>query len=302
MTFEPLPFQYNSPVICIAHSLKHKLLAVGQIGRVKENPTVTLWRYEEKQQMKIVETGESRNISALSFVGEDNYLVYSVNGKLMRYSIADEKKTEVLDDVEINCNVANSKTSRIILSGHDIRVVDVDSLKTIWHLNIPEKETMSEPPVVEMFEDGKIVIVNGHNKNMVQCFNIESNEITRDIKDGPLESICMSLGCKEQVLGISSKAPKGNWLWDLNTGQRILPDIFNDRIGGYTSICLHPTKKVLASGSFVGFVALQELTEGKFIFSERIHKSRVSQLLITEDGVIFSCGEDGSVFIGYTDI
>jgi WD40 repeat protein len=97
---------------------------------------------------------------------------------------------------------------------------------------------------------------------------------------------------------VSSKIPYANFIWDLENGSRILPDLFNERFGGYSSLCLHPTLRWLASGSLVGFVSLQTIEDGRFILSEQLHAGRISQVIFCGDSKrIVSGGEDGTVHL-----
>jgi WD40 repeat protein len=58
-------------------------------------------------------------------------------------------------------------------------------------------------------------------------------------------------------------------LWNLETGERYLPDLFGPDSGGDWSMCFHPNGEYLATGSLVGFISIYRLQDGEIVFSEQ---------------------------------
>jgi WD40 repeat protein len=317
----------KSPVFCIAHSPTHKLLAVGQMGDNVENASLSLWDYEKGKQVDIIEKAPFQNINSVCFDYSEKYLVYTANDKLIRYDISNHKKLAFPDTIKNISKIVSSETPAMIVSGKTTCVLSVDSMETTWRLpeytggvNIAGAETSGFPEewrmkisekkldyttgqaIVEIFGNGETVIIGGHNQSRIQLLNTRSNEIIKEIPDGPLLGNCMSLGCQESILAVSSRIPDANFLWELKSGKRILPDIFNVRFGGYPSVCVHPTKKFIATGSLVGYVSLQNLDDGKFFYSEKLHTNKVNQVVLSNEGIIFSGSDDGEVKIIHTGV
>ncbi|RNI33809.1 hypothetical protein EFY79_17620 [Hanamia caeni] len=317
-----LPLPNGSPILSLAYNSELNMLAVGQMGDSKNKPNLSLWNPFEKKVIKIIEENAYQNIWALCFSYQGKHLVYSDKTKLFIYDISSDKKHEFKTDNSKIIRIISSKASpMIIVTGKYVEVIDIDSGENIWKFKgyqaesqtknleiqkLPAEwkiktETLSyvnEPATVEIFDDGESVLIGGHNKAQIQQIEISSGKIIKEIFPAPIQGYFMSLGCNETVLAISSKIPYANYLWELETEKRILPEIFNERFGGYSSLCLHPKKRLLLSGSLAGFVSMQKLDDGGFIFSEKLHDGRVSQVAFSNvSKTFFSAGDDGKVRI-----
>jgi len=318
MTANYLLVGTQRPVMSLAYNSTRDILAIGQMGSAEDDTILSLWNPSKKTEIQVIESSASKSIFAACFDYRDKFLLYSDNSKFFVFDI-DLNQKHVLDtDNEKITKIASAKSTPIIVvSGKNVEIFNIDSGKSIWKLddyhggsktknftisNLPEKwgganlNFINEAATVEIFNDGQTVLIGGHNKGCIEEINISSMTVTNKIFPAPIQSYAMSLGCKETTLAVSSKIPYANFIWNLESGQRLLPDIFNERFGGYSSLCLHPTRRFLASGSLVGFVSVQNLEDGSFVFSEQLHQGRVSQVLFAGDSnKIFSGGEDGDV-------
>jgi WD40 repeat protein len=317
-----LPIAYKSPVLSLAYSSSRQMLAIGQMESSKGNATLCLWD-TKKEVVRIVED-VFNNVGAVCFDNRDKFLFYSDQGKLVRYDIDSRQKQEFEIDNEKITKIIPSKSKRMVVSGKYVQVLDIDTGKSIWKSEeyeagsktknlelegLPAEWKSSklthynEAAVVEIFSDGKTILVGGHNKGNIEEIDVESGKVLRKIFPAPVQAYSMSLGCNESVLAVSSKIPYANFVWALESAQRMLPEIFNERFGGYSSLYLHPTERLMVSGSLVGFVSVQNLENGKFLFSKKLHDARVSQVLFSDkSNTVFSASDDGEVKISEFNI
>lgn len=313
-----LKMESQCPVLSLAYSSRRDILAVGQMGDAENNTTLGLWNPSKRKEIQVLERDAYKSILACCFDHREKYLLYSDNSQLFRFDIDSNQKQILKTENEKIERIVSAKSAPIVVvSGKFVEIFNIDSGNEIWRLDgyrkgtktkeltisdLPKKWNsinltfVNEAASVEISNDGEFILIGGHNKGYVEELNINSKEVLNKIYPAPIQSYTMSLGCHETTLAVSSKIPYANFVWDLESGNRILPDIFNERFGGYSSLCLHPTRRLLASGSLVGFVALQNLEDGSFVFSEQLHNSRVSQVIFASDSnKIFSGGEDGTV-------
>lgn len=306
------------PVLSLAYNARRDILAVGQMGAAEDNTILSLWNPSKKTEIQVIESNAYNGILAACFDYRDKYLLYSDNSKFFVFDIDLNQKHVLKTENEKITKIVSAKSAPIIVvSGKNVEIFDIDSGRSIWKLedyhggsktknltipDLPKKwdsanmSFVNEAATIEISNDGETVLIGGHNKGCIEEININSMRVVSKLFPAPIQSYVMSLGCNETTLAVSAKIPYANFIWDLKSGQRLLPDVFNERFGGYSSLCLHPTRRLLASGSLVGFVSVQNLEDGSFVFSEQLHRGRVSQVLFAGDSNrIFSGGEDGDV-------
>jgi WD40 repeat protein len=319
---EQLKLIRKGPVLSLAYSTTLQLLAVGQMGDSVKKPSLSLWDLSNKKSILTLEDEPYSNVSAMCFDFSGRQLIYSCNDSLFILDINSREKQAIEGaPKKVNKIVSSLQKPRIVVSGVQTTVYDIESAQTIWRLEGYDASAMTEnlavpalpsewkiksgslnfknePAIVQIFSDGQKILVGGHNKAKVEMIEVPTGKVLKEIFPAPVQAYWMSLGCDEEVLAVSSKIPYANFIWDLESGSRILPNLFNERYGGYSSLCLHPTKKWLASGTLVGFVSLQSLEDGRFILSEQLHAGRASQVIFCgNSNTIVSGGEDGTVHL-----
>ena len=269
MGVEKLPLTDKGPVLSLAYSERLRLLAIGQMGDSSGRPCLTLWDPYKRKRITVVEKEAYRNIWAICFDYRDKYLVYSDNHNLFRYDISSgEKRMLKIDNGKIARIVSSKSAPRMIVSGKQVLVLDIDTEEIFWKLDsyedlaktddleikglpaewdVPDKLSyFNEPACTEIFGDGKNVLVSGHNKGNIEQIEVDTRKVVRTIFPAPVQAAWMSLGCNETVVAVSSRLPRANFLWELETGQRILPETFNEQSGSSSCLCLHSKERLLA--------------------------------------------------------
>ena len=297
MAVADIPLEYRGAILSLAYHAKVKLLAVGQMGDPDGRPCLTLWDPLAKKVVAIIEREASRHIWAVCFDYRGKYLLYSDNHSLFIYDIVSgEKRTLITDNGKIARIVSSTMVSRVAVSGKRVMVLDIDTEEVVWSL--AGYEAQDDPACVEIFRNGRGVLVSGHNKATIEQIAVDSGAVIRTIAPAPTEVGGMSLGCNERVIVVSSRVPRGNFAWELEGGQRILPSVFNEQFGNSPSLCLHATERLLAMGALAGFVSLQPLDKIELAFHEKLHEGRVNQVIFGDDAKLFySGGDDGTVKI-----
>ncbi len=321
MRAEALPTPNKSPILSLAYSSRLKMLAIGQMGNSINAPSLSLWSSSNKRVVNVIDTDTYGNIWALCFDYRDKYLIFSNNSNLFCLDVESKQKRELkIDNGKIRTLISSKTSPRVIVSGKHVEVLDIDTGKSIWKSNgyeagaqtrdlqiegLPTEwatvgdklSFVNEPATIAMFSNGEAMLIGGHNKGSIEQVEVGTGRVVKTISPAPLQAYMMSLGCNETVVAVSSKIPYANFVWELDSGKRMAPEIFNEQFGGYSSLCLHPTESLMASGSLVGFVSVQDLNAGGFTFSERLHSGRVSQVLFTDKATVYSGGDDGEVRI-----
>src|SRR6266567_6915462 len=131
-----LPLTDKAPVLSLAYSERLGLLAIGQMGDSSGKASLTLWDPHKRKVIAIVEKEAYRNIWAMDFDYRDKYLVYSDNHNLFRYDISSgEKRVLKIDNGKIARIVSSKSGSRMIVSGKQVLVLDIDTAEIIWKLD-----------------------------------------------------------------------------------------------------------------------------------------------------------------------
>lgn len=292
------------------------------MGSAEKKPSLSLWDVSTKNMVHLLEDEPYTSVVAMNFDYTGKLLVYSTNDDIFMFDVEGGQREQLLEmPARITKIVSSGTTPRIAISGQQTSVYETQANKTLWSLEdyegfgiteglvIPDLPRdwrikieaygfKNEPAVIAISSDGNHIFLGGHNKGTIEKIDVNSGAVVNEIFPAPLQAFTMSLGCTEKVLAVSSKIPHASFLWDLESGSRILPQLFSERFGGYSSLCLHHTKRLLASGTRVGFVSLKSLEDGKPLFSEQLHEGPVSQVIFGENvKKIFSAGDDGSVHI-----
>jgi WD40 repeat protein len=320
-----LPIANKMPVLSFGYSPSLKLLAISQIPDTRTNTTLSIWDVVTRKEVDIIEGNAKNSAGVACFDYRNKFLIYSDREKIFAYNITSRKKHELGMNHENVVRIVSSKSSgRIAISGKHVEVLDIDTGESIWkseeykagektnylaveglpvEWNSSKLTYYNEPAVIDILDDGKRILLGGHNKGNIEDIDIESGKVLKRIFPAPMQAYTMSLGFNETILAVSSKIPYANFVWHLESGKRILPEIFNERFGGYSSLNIHPSEKLMVSGSLVGYVSVQNLENGNFIFSKKLHGARVSQVLFSDKlNTVFSASDDGDVRISDLDI
>ena len=282
------------PITSLAYCPRRELLAVGQYRReTQEHPTLSLWSTATWQKFDSVE--RKGDVLAACFTSNSSHLVYSMGDALVPYDLEHLAKQPLDTDLErITTIKASPSSSRVAVSGNHVEVWDISTRERVWRLDAPP--TPRDAPTVELRRD-QTVVMAGHSREVVEEIDLGSGSRSTLFTPGSAAATCSSIGCDDRVFALVSRAPHADYLWDMTTGERILPELFGERFGGSTSLCVHPTKRLVATGSFVGYVSLQDLDRGgAFVWSEQLHRSMVSAVVIAGD-VVVAGSHDGTVSI-----
>ena len=89
-------------------------------------------------------------------------------------------------------------------------------------------------------------------------------------------------------------------MWDLKSGETMLPHLLSMRADYYWCVRFHPDGKHVGFGLWSGFVEVIRLTDGDYTVKQDvpIHRGRVWDLVFTRDGKkMVTGGDDGVILI-----
>ncbi|MDX2087966.1 MAG: WD40 repeat domain-containing protein [Kofleriaceae bacterium] len=282
------------PVTGLAVCPSRELVAVAQTEtESREHPTLSLWSTETWKKVDSVERRGS--VHAACPTANGSHLIYAMGDALILYDLEQLTKQRLeTDGTSIGMISASRSSSRFAVSGRHVEVWDAATGERVWRL---EGHVARNDPLAVALTRDDAVLIAGQTRDAVVQIDLGSGESSTRFTPGSGAATCMSAGCRDQVFALVSRDPHADYLWDVTTGERILPELFGDRFGSSTSLSLHPTKRYVARGSVVGYVSLQDLDRnGEFVFSERLHRSSVSSVLVVGDAIV-SGSYDGTVWI-----
>jgi WD40 repeat protein len=288
----------DSAVLALDISPNGERIVVSQSIDTSSKARLTLWDVKNAQLLTEIDATEYDGMP-VCFVGHDQLIAYAKNfSEVCLYSV------ETGEYIHLNSAgvtwLAASHTHRLVVAGMATEVWDTEAPERMWLMTdyIALDVLNLKPAVGDISLDGTKVAVAGINTTQALIFDLDRDEIIQTLDNAPAQAHWVSLSPNLRYLAVIGVLSQGRFLWNLETGERYLPDLFGPDSGGDWSMCFHPNGEYLATGSLVGFISIYRLQDGEIVFSEQIHEGRVWDLAFTRDGKkIISGGDDGVVSI-----
>lgn len=292
----------RNPIQTLDISPDGKQLVIGQQGDYFGNANLTLWGIKEMQLLAEIEKIKFTSIQSAHFTSDGKTLVYVKSTEdICIYNL------ETQEHLDTRLNTANvvwlapaKKSHRLVTSGIVTEVWDTESLERVW--TMPEYVALPalnlRPAIADITPDGTQVAVAGRNTSQILIYDLDKDEVTRKLEDGPVQAQWASFEPKLRYFAVIGSLSRGIFVWNIDSGERHLPDIFSSEFDGYWSLGFHPNGEYLAMGTLVGYVSIFRLSDGEIIVSQKAHEGRVWDLGFSPDGKkLISGGDDGIVSI-----
>lgn len=186
----------------------------------------------------------------------------------------------------------------LCVSGDIARVYDLAKQEFVLAHCLPERPSPDGKPsgLVCISEDGARLLYQMAAPAQILLLNAQSGRVLRRLTGSPPDLQALALDARGRYAGAIEYETRGTFLWDLDSGNPLWPELFNARMTHNWCIRFSPTEARVAMGMTTGFVFSVNLNNGVIEFERKLHEGRVWDLAFTRDGQeLYSAGEDGTV-------
>lgn len=186
----------------------------------------------------------------------------------------------------------------LAVCGDIARVYDLAKQEFVLGHCLPERPSPDGRPsgLVCVSEDGARLLYQMATPAQVLLLNAQSGRVLRRLTGSPPELQTLGMDAKCRFAAAIEYETRGTFVWDLESGNALWPELFNARMTHNWCLRFSPTHPRLALGMTTGFVFSVNLNSGTVEFERKLHESRVWDLAFSRDGQeLYSAGEDGSV-------
>ncbi len=277
-------------------------LALGQQSDDEGNPYLGLWNLDDLQLVSAVESG-AHGLALMARYAPDGRTLAYVNSDLVVrfYDLArQEKHVPQLDNPNVKWLSYARRADRLALSGALTQVWDGGRQGVIWTL--PGQTAVTDrahvPAVAGLSADGTRVAVAGAEDDKLLIFDVERGSREQELEGAPRQARWVSFDPSGRYVAAIEWLSHGTLLWDVRSGEQLLPQLFNSRRESLWSLCFHPDGEHLALGMLSGYVLVVRLADGEYVVDQRAHAGRVWDLAFTPDGKhLISGGDDAVAYV-----
>jgi WD40 repeat protein len=291
-------------VVTLDLSPDAKTLVVGQQGDGESKLALSLWSLGDRRLIKTLIHEEGVIPLAARFSPSGRLLAYSDQDQNMvlydPLSGAVDRETFPLQFTKWMSFACDR--DRLIAGGTRTQVWDAELRTVIWTLPVnplPASRNIN-PPCCAISGDGELVAASGVEPERIVIYNVRSGRIIGRLEQTMNDARSIAFDPSGRFL--SAVATFGGvGLWDLRSGNALLPDLLNMHADYYWCVQFHPDGKHVGFGLWSGFVKLIRLDDGAYAIRRReipVHQGRVWDLAFSRDGRrMITGGDDGVILI-----
>lgn len=277
-------------------------LAVGQQAGPASAIALSLWSLADHVMRAVLVQGE----------GATPLTRFAPGGRLLAHTDAEQRM--VLHDLRTGAEDRDAfplpftkwmsfarDRDRLIAGGTRTQVWDADAGVVVWTLPadpLPAHATIS-PPCCAISPDGMRVAASGVEPGRILLYDVASGDVAGRVEGTPDQARSMDFDPFGRLLAaVGTDGHAG--VWDLRTGEPVLPALLDPRANVYWCVRFHPDGARVAFGLWSGFVQRVRLRDGGLDAGGETpaHRGRVWDLAFSRDGLrMFSGGDDGVVLI-----
>lgn len=290
----------KQPIDKVALSQSGQNIAICQLSKKVKDPILTLYSIHEDKPIAFIERQNNDNCSVFDmvFISENELLYLFNNGernaevKYFHIETKEQRVIIILPSLSGYPFLSFNNLNQLLLWKFPLEIIDINSSKIYQFNNSSNMPDISNfTTLFRLFKENK-VFIGGHQKSIITLFDLEHNNIEKNYL-GLFETIRM-IKSNEEYLSVLDYFGNGVFIWNIETGERHLPQIFNEHLTTIVSIDM--TKKFIANGYAHRYVTIYDLKTGEEFFSESLHKSRVFSLSFSSNEEwLGSAGQDGSI-------
>jgi WD40 repeat protein len=263
---------------------------------------VTLWSLPDGEFITEVASSGKYHFTSICFTSHDNVLVYAFAGVFVLYDIETRQRGTVTWASDVYWMRAD-RGNRLVTAGKYIKVweiFDSRNFEEVWKLPGYSNfyNSLRSGGKADISPDGKKLAVAGIDTEEVLIYDIDNNAVIQTLDGAPAKVYWISWSADLRYLAVIGANHKGVYIWNLETGERVLSSFYNSELDSCYSFCFHPGGEYVATGSFGGYVTIKRIIDGETVYFEPLHHSRVWALAFTPDGKqLISGGYDRFVSI-----
>lgn len=296
-----LEHENRQPVYTLDASPDGKLLAIGQQTDWDDNPYLTLWDLEGLRMLRAMEGRAQRLILRARFSPDGATLAYAMNDFALYFHDLSTQESFRPEQPDGNLRWLSfaSAANRLVTAGALIQVWDAERRVVLNALPGGGAEhPPDQPPLAALSPDGARLAVAGDGSGTVTLRDALTGGHVATLDGAPGRVRSVSFDPRGRYLGVVEGNSHGVFLWDLQTGLRHLPEVFNEESDWHWSLSFHPDGERVAFGMLSDYVTIVQLRDGKTVFRKAVHEGRVWDLTFTRDGGrLISGGDDGVAYV-----
>ena len=300
--FDKLEHENRELIYTLDVSPDGRLLAVGQQSDRDGHAYLTLWDVESRSIVRAVESQPQRLIFRCRFSPDGKTLAYAKSDSALYFHDVESGETFKPEQPDDNIRWLSyaASANRLVTAGALVQVWDGERREVIHASASGAAPTQArdQTVVAALSPDGTQLAVAGDGTGKVTLRDAVTGAEIATLADAPALARWVSFDPHGRYLAVIEFYSHGVFLWDLNSGQRVLKETFGEKADGFWSLSFHPDGEHLALGNISDYVSIASLSDGKFIFDKSVHQGRVWDMTYTRDGgrLIFG-GDEGVAYI-----
>ncbi|HWO21083.1 MAG TPA: hypothetical protein VNO30_20085 [Kofleriaceae bacterium] len=278
-------------------------LVVGQQGDDTTQIALGVWSMESKALEDVLIRSEYDIPLAARFSPDSKLLAFSdMNQDLTIKDLASGASDQHSFSLRFtkwlsfawNCN-------RLIAGGSRTQVWDPDLRTVVFTLPVeplPDKPSIT-PPCCALSPDGQHVAASGIEPGRILIYEVTRGEVVSRIENTMDDARSMAFDPSGRFLAATARLG-GAGLWNVETGEAVLPDLLNMRADYYWCVRFHPNGEHVGFGLWSGFVNVIRIADGDYAVTQDkpIHQGRVNDIAFTRNGKhMVTGGDDGVVLV-----
>lgn len=276
-----------------------RLLAVGQQSDDADNAYLTLWDLEGRSVLRAVESLPQRLIFRCRFSPDGKTLAYAKSDRAVYFHDVESGETFKPEQPDDNVRWLSyaADANRLVTAGKLVQVWDAERREVIHSSASGAAPTQApdQTVVAALSPDGARLAVAGDGTGKVSLRDALTGAETATLAGAPALARWVSFDPRGRYLAVIEFYSHGVFLWDLQSGQRVLTEVFGEQADAFWSLSFHPDGEHLALGTTLDYLTVARLSDGKFVFDKSVHKGRIWDMAYTRDGGRLAFGGDEGV-------
>jgi WD40 repeat protein len=276
--------------------------ALGQQGDQAGSPHLSLWDLEDLRMTSAI-ASERNGLTLSTRYAPDSKTLAFINSDLAVCLFDLERQQTTCPDLG-NPNakwIAYARqTNRLAVAGSLTQVWDTDRPRVVWALpgQVASTDRTRVSAIAGLSPDGARAAIAGVVQGEIQIFDVDKGSLQQQLEGAPNEARWISFDPQGRYLAAIEWLSHGTFLWDVRSGESLLPHIFNAQRESFWSLCWHPDGEHLALGMLSGYVLIVRLKDGEYVVDQRAHAGRVWDLAFSSDGKrLISGGDDAIAYV-----